>query len=186
MKIIISLLILFSINTSARNIGTETGLEVPRFVSLKSNDANIRVGPSVNYPIILKYVITDFPLKIIDEHKDWRQINDFENNKGWIHKSLIKGERHGITISTNDNMINIFNTVSGRIVGKIKIHNIIKLEKCKLNWCLISKDSHKGWIEKKYIWGVNKNEIIKIGYMQFFVDLYFRSVNGLSKYLNIN
>ena len=32
-------------------IGKETGLEIPRYISLKSNDANIRVGPNKNYPI---------------------------------------------------------------------------------------------------------------------------------------
>ena len=41
---------------SNANIGKETGLEIPRYVSLKSDDANIRVGPSKNYPIEIKYI----------------------------------------------------------------------------------------------------------------------------------
>ena len=36
--------------------GPETGLDIPRFVALKSNDVNLRVGPSLNYPIKIKYI----------------------------------------------------------------------------------------------------------------------------------
>ena len=56
MQIVIVLIsiIIFS-QVSNANIGKETGLEIPRYVSLKSNDANIRVGPSKNYPIEIKY-----------------------------------------------------------------------------------------------------------------------------------
>ena len=43
-------IIIFS-QVSNANIGKETGLEIPSYVSLKSDDANIRVGPSKNYPI---------------------------------------------------------------------------------------------------------------------------------------
>ena len=56
MKLIILIFILcFSFNLYGKT-GSVTGLDIPRFVSLKSDDANIRVGPSVNYPIKLKYV----------------------------------------------------------------------------------------------------------------------------------
>ena len=48
---------MFSNLILANSIGVETGLEVPRYVSLKSNDSNIRVGPSKNYPISIKYVV---------------------------------------------------------------------------------------------------------------------------------
>ena len=66
MKLIILIFILcFSFNLYGKT-GSVTGLDIPRFVSLKSDDANIRVGPSVNYPIKLKYVFQNLPLEIID------------------------------------------------------------------------------------------------------------------------
>ena len=37
-------------------IGKESGKVLPRFVSLKSDESNLRVGPSIEYPIILKYI----------------------------------------------------------------------------------------------------------------------------------
>ena len=53
--------------------GPVTNLQLPRFVSLKSNDVNLRVGPSVNYPIELKYTQNNLPVEIIDEFDVWRK-----------------------------------------------------------------------------------------------------------------
>ena len=55
-KINFILLFIISFNSSlfAKNFGSVTGYKIPRFVSLKSNDSNLRVGPSENYPIKLK------------------------------------------------------------------------------------------------------------------------------------
>ena len=39
----------------------------------------------------------------------------------------------------------------------------------------------KGWMDKKYIWGVKEKEIIKINFFQRFEDLYWKSVNSLNK-----
>ena len=68
---IICLILFFSIsfNLSAKT-GSVTGLDIPRFVSLKSNDVNLRVGPSINYPIRLKYIFANLPVEIIDELGD--------------------------------------------------------------------------------------------------------------------
>ena len=47
--------------------GPVTNLELPRFVSLKSDDVNLRVGPSMNYPIELKYTQNNLPIEVIDD-----------------------------------------------------------------------------------------------------------------------
>ena len=165
------------------NQGSVTGLDIPRYVSLKSNDSNLRVGPSKNYPIILKYIVKNLPLRVIEEYDDWRKVEDFDNNKGWIHKSLIKGYRSGIVNSQEINQIEIYNTSDGVIIGSIEVGSVVLLPKCKLNWCLINKDDFKGWIDKKYIWGVEQDEEFKVSYFQVIFDYFFRSINFLEKIL---
>ena len=179
--IIVFISIIFFYQVSNANIGKETGLEIPRYVSLKSDDANIRVGPSKNYPIEIKYIIKNYPLKVLEEYEDWRKVEDFKKNIGWIHKSLISGTRTGIVLSNNNKTIKLLNTLGGDIIGEIGKGNIIFLEKCKIDWCLVSSGNYKGWMDKKYIWGVNEKEIIKISFLQRFVDLYWKSVNYLNK-----
>ena len=183
MKIIIIIIAIITIiKTSSANIGGETGLEIPRYVSLKSNDANIRVGPSINYPIEIKYIKKNYPLKIFEEYEEWRKVEDFQKNIGWIHKSLISGVRTGIILSNNNKNIELFNTLGGNVIGEIGKGNIVYLEKCKINGCLVSIENYKGWINKKNIWGVQEKEIIKISFIQKFEDLYWKSANYFLNY----
>ena len=182
MHIIIAIIsiIIFSKVCNA-DIGKETGLEIPRYVSLKSSDANIRVGPSMNYPIKIKYIIKNCPLKVLEEYEDWRKVEDFQKNFGWIHKSLISGTRTGIVLSNDNKTIKLLNTLNGNVIGEIGSGNIVFLEKCKIDRCLVSFGDYRGWIDKKNIWGVKEKEIIKISIFQRFEDLYWKSVNYLNK-----
>ena len=106
---IISLILIFllSFNLHAKT-GSVTGLEIPRFVSLKSNEVNLRVGPSKNYPIELIYITKNLPVEIIDEFDTWRKIKDHNRTIGWLHKSLIQGERFVLTGYNNRTMMLIF------------------------------------------------------------------------------
>ena len=184
MQIIILLItiITFTQNTYA-DIGKETGLEIPRYVSLKSNDANIRVGPSKNYPIEIKYIKKNYPLIVLDEYEEWRKVEDVKRNIGWIHKSLITGNRTGIVVSDYNETIKLLNTLDGKVIGEIGKGNIVYLEKCNIDWCFVAVKNFKGWMNKKYIWGVEQNEIIKINFLQKFEDLYWKSINSLNKIL---
>ena len=185
MKIIISFIsiIIFSQICNAE-IGKETGLEIPRYVSLKSNDANIRVGPSMNYPIKIKYIKINYPLKVIEEYEEWRKVEEKKKNFGWVHKSLISGNRTGIVLSKDNKNIDLLNTLDGSIIGEIGKGNIVYLEKCKIDWCLVSIGNYKGWINKKNIWGVKEKEIIKVNFFQRFEDLYWKSINFLNEIQN--
>ena len=182
MKFVISLILTIVITKICYgDVGKETGLEIPRYVSLKSNDANIRVGPSTNYPIVIKYIQKNYPLKILEEYDDWRKIEDLTKNNGWIHKSLISGDRTAIIVSNNDDKIKIFNTIEGITIGNIGKGNIVSINKCKIDWCSISFNNYKGWIYKKNVWGVEDKEIINVSYFQVIIDLYWKSLNHFQK-----
>ena len=185
MKLILFLLlILFFSKSNALELGEVTGLKVPRYVSIKSNDANIRVGPSINYPIKLKYINENYPLKVVAEHEDWRKVEDVKKNFGWIHKSLISGKRTGIVIKTDNNLINVYNTVDGYRVGQIGVGNIINIKKCKINWCYITKNKQKGWVVKDNIWGIEEDEILNINFYQRFIDYYWVSFSFFKEIKN--
>ena len=178
MKLIILILILcFNFNLYGKT-GSVTGLDIPRFVSLKSDDANIRVGPSVNYPIKLKYVFQNLPLEIIDEFDVWRKSRDHEGNIGWVHKSLIKGDRF-ILVNYNTNKdVKLYNIPNGKIIGIIKKNNILDLNLCILNWCKVSQNKFSGWLLKKNIWGVYDTEIYNVKFYQPLVNQYWKILNS--------
>jgi len=182
MKFILLIFFLcFSLNLYGKN-GQVTGLEIPRFVSLKSNDVNMRVGPSINYPIKLKYVFQNLPLEIIGEFDVWRKSRDHDGNVGWVHKSLIKGDRYILTGSQINADIDLLSWPNGKITGLIKNNNILRLKSCTLHWCKVSKDSISGWVLKKNIWGVYEGEIYNTKFYQPLINQYWKLLN--SKFYN--
>ena len=66
MKILPYLFLIFIIAipsyTKTESIGQSTGFKLPRFVSTKSNESNLRIGASLDYPIRLIYSVKNFPL----------------------------------------------------------------------------------------------------------------------------
>ena len=153
MKIFLIIFVLFLYNTSfANNIGVETQLEIPRFVSLKSDKSNLRVGPSKNYPIKLTYVTKNYPLMIIDEYNDWRKIVDFEGYSGWIHASLLSGKKSLIVVGENiplrkkpDNSASPTAYLQKRLLVFPKL--------CEGQWCKVEVNDYVGWVRTDMIWG---------------------------------
>ena len=159
-------------NTSYSNeIGQVTGYKIPRFVSLKSDDVNLRIGSSTNYPIILKYVTKNMPVEITDEYERWRKIRDREGNEGWIYGDLLKGDRFAIIIKNNKSKIYMFSKPDGVPIGEIGKLNIVKIEVCLKKWCKIKFNSHKGWMNKKNLWGIYENETINVPFYQPLINL---------------
>ena len=158
--------------------GSITGLDIPRFVSLKSNDVNLRVGPSVNYPIELKYTQINLPVEIIDEFDVWRKIKDSENNIGWLHKSLIKGDRYVLTVNKKNSTKNIFNRPNGNQIGMVEKNNILNLESCLKNWCLVSHQKIRGWLSKEFIWGVYESEVYNQSLFQPIINQYWKVLDS--------
>jgi SH3-like domain-containing protein len=180
-KIIFISYLFFSLNVFAKT-GEVTGLDIPRFVSLKSNDINLRVGPSTNYPINIKYLTKNLPVEVIDEFDVWRKIKDYKNNYGWLHKSLIKGNRFVLTNEKKNLGLNIYNRPNSKIIGIIKKNNILELNKCLKDWCNISYNNFSGWIKKENIWGVYEKEIYNIKFYQPLINQYWRILD--SKWFN--
>ena len=80
-SVIFIILIFFRLDQShAKN------LDVPRFVSLDSNEINVRHGDNTGRPINWIYInLRGLPVEIIQESDNWRKIRDFKNNIGWIN-----------------------------------------------------------------------------------------------------
>ena len=180
-KIFFFLIIFLIQYVHASEIGNETGLEIPRFVSLKSDEINLRVGPSINYPIKIKYVYQNFPVEIIEEYDVWRKVRDNENNTGWIKGSLLKGDRYGIVISKEDHFANIYKYPTDKSVGKIGINNLVKINKCLQLWCLINSNKNKFWIKKKNLWGVYELEKFNLNMFQPIINFYWKILNTITK-----
>ena len=167
---------------SKKSIGQSTGYELPRYVSLQSNKSNLRVGANKDYPKIFTYVVKNFPIEITNEYKQWREVEDIAGNQGWMHKSLLHGNRYGIIKTSHDQPAQIYNKPEGTLIGKIGNRNIVKINKCFSLWCKISFTKYKGWVNKQNIWGVYTNEEFNIPFYQFLINFYWRIILLISNF----
>ena len=71
----------------------ESGLPIPRFVSLKSDRVNVRKGPSTDQAIVWVFNRAGLPVEVIAESENWRRVRDSEGADGWVFHSLLSGRR---------------------------------------------------------------------------------------------
>lgn len=139
-----------------------TGLPLPRFVSLKATAANVRVGPGAEYDILWQFRRRGLPIEIIAEYKLWRQIRDYDGAQGWIHASLLRGQR-GVILKKNKRRneahpLRAAPKSHARILALLQSGVIAQLETCQNNWCEIEAGAYHGWVQRTRIWGVYDSE----------------------------
>src|SRR5579862_3380664 len=82
------------VTSEVRAAGTEaSGLPLPRFASLRSDEVNLRSGPGVRYPVDWIYTRRDLPVEVIAEFDTWRKIRDWQGTEGWVHQSFLSARR---------------------------------------------------------------------------------------------
>ena len=126
--------------------------EKVRFMSLKNNKANVRIGPSKEYPIKFTYKKKYLPVKILDKSETWRKVKDLESNSGWIHVSQLSKKKTAININYNS-LIYKKPTIYSKPIAKLEIGRLVLIKKCKSKWCKISTGNYSGWVLKDYLWG---------------------------------
>ena len=156
LKIVCILLTAVSIDSRA-DLGKETGLRVPRFVSMNSSKVNVRAGPGTRYPIKWVFQRKSLPVQIVAESDTWRKIRDFEGIEGWVHQRMLSGRRRAIVIEA----IQQLRRAPERTAKTIALFEpgvILRLDKCSEAWCLVEGGSYEGWIHRKSIWGADSND----------------------------
>jgi SH3-like domain-containing protein len=118
------------------------------FLTLRYDKVNLRQGPSREYPVKIFYKKKFLPVLIQDQSDNFRKIRDHENNSGWIHISQLSKKKAAITV--DDDLI-LFNnsTIYSNPVALIKKGRLVKINKCKDNWCKVKTGNFKGWLKKK-------------------------------------
>lgn len=132
-------------------------LPVPRFVSIKSSEVNMRVGPGTRYSINWVYKRENYPVEIIEEFDQWRKIRDKDGTTGWVHKQMLQGRRYGI-VQGAVRVLRQDPEEKTRPVLRMEPGVIVRLIECEKDWCRLQVDGRKGWLEKKSFWGAYAKE----------------------------
>jgi len=144
---------------TAQDRGPVTNLPIPRFVSMKANEANIRRGPSLTHRIDWVFKRKEIPLEITAEHGHWRRVRDHDGAGGWVHYSLLSGVRTAII---EKDMLDLLSRPqdNAMVVARLELGVIARISKCNVEWCELSADGYEGWAQKAYLWGVQPTETL--------------------------
>jgi SH3-like domain-containing protein len=137
------------------------GLKIPRFVSMRLGDVNLRVGPGQRYPIAWVLTKKDMPVEIIEEFDTWRKIRDWEGTEGWVNHAALSGKRWVIVTgeiralrgSAEDQAAPVARVEPG-VIGQL-----LECPADTIKWCRVEVSNVKGWIRRDEIWGVYPQEI---------------------------
>lgn len=154
MRIYIYILPFFLIISSA--FGAEKN-PVPRFVSFRPNEVNVRVGPGPNYPVEWIYLKAGFPMEVIAEFDTWRKVRDLEGIEGWVHQSMLTSKRHAIIRGTEALMFAKEDSKSPPLV-RLQQGVVVDLLRCRGEWCQVRIYDFKGWVQRPFLWGIYPQE----------------------------
>lgn len=138
-----------------------SGLPLPRFVSLASSEVNVRVGPSRRHRVKFTFHKRGLPVEIIAEFGNWRRVRDSDGEEGWIHGSLLSGERTALVSPWAEEgtvPLRAEPRATARPVAYLEPLVLASVEGCDGSWCRVSVQRWRGAVPQRLLWGVYPRE----------------------------
>ena len=121
-------------------------------VSIKGSIVNMRSGPGTRTEALWE-LKKGYPLKVLKRKGSWLQVQDFENDRGWVSRKLTSKTAYHVVKS---NTANIRSGPSTRypIVGQAERGDVLRTRGKKSGWVKVQPQSGKsGWVSGKLVWG---------------------------------
>lgn len=138
--------------------GPVTNLPLPRFVSVKASEANVRRGPGLGHRIDWVFTRRHLPLEVTAEYGHWRRVRDIEGAGGWVHYSLLSGVRY-VLITAPDTALRRKPDPGAPIAARAEAGVVAELGDCLPDWCHVTAEGIGGWARKDQFWGVEAEEL---------------------------
>ena len=121
-------------------------------VSVKGKLVNMRSGPGTGYPVNWQ-LEKGYPLQIIARKGIWLKVRDFENDQGWIARSVTTRTPHYIVKAPVANIRKGPGTRHA-IVAKAVRYDLLRTREQRGNWVRVQHVyGPEGWVSRKLLWG---------------------------------
>lgn len=138
----------------------DTSLPLPRFVTLRSEEANARTGPGTQYPIEWRFTRRGMPVEVVAQFSQWRKIRDWQGAEGWVHQSLLSGRR-AVVVTGIARVLRRRAVEDSDPVAQVEPGVIGRLLECEPGWCRVELQSYRGWLKRTEFWGVYPGEKVE-------------------------
>lgn len=136
-----------------------TGLPLPRFVSLRASEVNLRAGPGIRYPIQWVYQRRNLPVEVMEEFETWRRIRDWEGTEGWVHQSMLQGRR-SIQVTGQEQLLLREPEGEAAAVARLQAGVVGELLGCDGRWCEVATGGYDGWLPRDAFYGAYLDESV--------------------------
>jgi SH3-like domain-containing protein len=141
------------------------GLQLPRFVSLKSDEVNVRQGPGWDHAVTWVFRRAGLPVEVLAEFESWRQVRDSEGATGWVFSTLLSGRRTSLVAPGKkpETPIPLHDKadVATPVRANLQSGLLVNIKSCNGRWCNVTVNNANGWIDQNALWGVYPNEVIE-------------------------
>jgi SH3-like domain-containing protein len=140
--------------------GSVTGLPLPRFAALRTDEVNMRAGPGTRYPIDWVYKRHDLPVEIEREFEVWRLVRDPDGVKGWVHQATLVGRRDFVVVGDERAMRQNPDDAAAP-VARLKPGVIGHIRSCDATeWCEVQVQDYRGYLKRSEFWGAYPAEVV--------------------------
>lgn len=139
-----------------------SGRPLPRFVSLKSDQVNLRTGPGTRYPVSWVYQRRHLPMEITQETEDWRRVRDPDGTEGWVHRAMLSGQRMAVVMGQTNQILLRGPDATADGIAEVEPRVVVKLLQCPLEHehCRVEAARFQGWLPRMTLWGVYPGEYV--------------------------
>ena len=124
-------------------------------LSVAPERANVRSGPGGEYDIVWE-AARYYPVEVLDREGNWLRISDYENEEGWIHRTLLSGVPTVVVTSQKANVREGPGT-DHDILWVLDKEYSLKLLEAEGDWLKVSDGGEvSGWIHTSVVWGFSE------------------------------
>ena len=150
--LIINALLIFFLSSNA--FSEDHKKDNYEFKSIKSDDANMRVGPGKRFEILWNFKKTGLPVKILKKFEQWYQVETPDGTIGWMWGKLLSNKQKTVIFKQKESIYKK-NNLESDIIAYVTKNVILDIHFCKSNWCKVESKEHKikGYVKTDNIWG---------------------------------
>ncbi|MHB0996281.1 MAG: SH3 domain-containing protein [Elusimicrobiales bacterium] len=127
-------------------------------LSVSARQANVRSGPGSGYEVVWR-AARYYPLQVLDSDGAWIMVSDYENEEGWISRSLLAAVPAVVVVSEKAN-VREGPGLDYDVLWEVETQYSLKVLGSEGNWYKVSDGGElTGWIHKTVTWGFADAEL---------------------------
>lgn len=121
-------------------------------VSISGSTVNMREEPSLDSTVLWE-LQRGYPLQVVERKGNWLEVKDFENDTGWVARSLTSDEPHHIVKSKVLNLRSEPGTDS-KVLAQMQYGELLKTLDKRGDWVRVERyTGETGWVSRRLVWG---------------------------------